>query len=60
MPKEENDPTVDWMKFLNAKSKEAMKMLAEKNEDIKKAMVILEILSKDEKAKWNMKQEKHR
>lgn len=49
--KDENDPIVQWMKFLDAKSKEEMEMLAEKNKDIKKAYDLLHIISKDEKAK---------
>ena len=35
--RDENDPIVQWMEFLDAKSKGEMEMLAEKNKDIKKA-----------------------
>jgi predicted transposase/invertase (TIGR01784 family) len=49
--KDENDPIVQWMEFLDAKSKGAMEMLAEKNKDIKKAYDLLQIISKDEKAR---------
>ena len=47
----ENDPIVRWMKFLNAKSKEVMKVLAQKDKDIEKAVHILEYLSEDEQAR---------
>lgn len=49
--KDENDPIVQWMEFLNAESKGEMEMLAEKNNDIKKAYSLLQIISKDEKAR---------
>jgi len=49
--KDENDPIVQWMEFLDGKSKGVMEMLAEKNKDIKKAYDLLKIISKDEKAK---------
>jgi predicted transposase/invertase (TIGR01784 family) len=49
--KDENDPIVQWMEFLDAKSKGEMEMLAEKNKDIKKAYGLLQIISKDEKAR---------
>ena len=39
------------MEFLDAKSKGVMEMLAEKNKDIKKAYDLLQIRSKDEKAR---------
>ena len=39
------------MEFLDAKSKGVMGMLAEKNKDIKKAYDLLQIRSKDEKAR---------
>ena len=48
---DENDPIVQWMEFLDAKSKGAMEMLAEKNKDIKKAYDLLQVISKDEKAR---------
>jgi len=47
----ENDPIVQWMEFLDGKSKGVMELLAEKNKDIKKAYDLLKIISKDEKAK---------
>lgn len=47
----ENDPIVQWMEFLDAKSKGEMEMLAEKNKDIKKAYDLLQVISKDEKAR---------
>ena len=49
--KDEEDPLVLWMEFLDAKSRGVMEMLAEKNKAIKKAYTVLEILSKDEKAR---------
>lgn len=39
------------MEFLDANSKGAMEMLAKKNKDIKKAFDLLQIISKDEKAR---------
>lgn len=39
------------MELLDAKSKAVMEMLSEKNEDIKKAYDLLEIISNDEKAR---------
>ncbi|MFL0194358.1 Rpn family recombination-promoting nuclease/putative transposase [Clostridium sp. WILCCON 0269] len=47
----ESDPIVQWMEFLDGKSKGVMEMLAEKNKDIKKAYDLLQIISKDEKAR---------
>ncbi|WP_312888299.1 Rpn family recombination-promoting nuclease/putative transposase [Clostridium bowmanii] len=49
--KDENDPIVQWMEFLDAKSKGEMEMLAEKNKDMKKAYGLLQIISKDKKAR---------
>jgi predicted transposase/invertase (TIGR01784 family) len=49
--RDENDPIVQWMEFLDAKSKGVMEMLAEKNTHIKKAYDLLQIISKDEKAR---------
>jgi len=49
--RDENDPIVEWMEFLDAKSKGVIEMLAEKNKDIKKAYDLLQIISKDEKAR---------
>lgn len=51
IPRDEFDHVVEWMEFLDAKSKGVMEMLAEKNQDIKKAYDILQIISKDEKAR---------
>jgi len=51
IPRDEFDPVVEWMEFLDAKSKGVIEMLAEKNQDIKKAYDILQIVSKDEKAR---------
>jgi predicted transposase/invertase (TIGR01784 family) len=51
IPREENDHVVEWMEFLDAKSKGVLEMLAEKNKDIKKAYDILQIISQDEKAR---------
>jgi predicted transposase/invertase (TIGR01784 family) len=39
------------MQFIDAKSKGVMEMLAEKNNDIKKAYDLLQIISKDDKAR---------
>ncbi|ADL52034.1 Rpn family recombination-promoting nuclease/putative transposase [Clostridium cellulovorans] len=47
----EDDPIIQWMEFLDGKSKGVMEMLAEKNESIKKAYNLLKIISKDEKAR---------
>ncbi|WP_333888199.1 Rpn family recombination-promoting nuclease/putative transposase [Clostridium sp.] len=47
----QSDPIVQWMEFLDGKSKGVMEMLAEKNKDIKKAYDLLQIISKDEKAR---------
>jgi predicted transposase/invertase (TIGR01784 family) len=49
--KDANDPIVQWMEFIDAKSKGVMEMLAEKNKDIKKAYDLLKIISKDDKAR---------
>lgn len=51
IPRGENDRIVEWMEFLDAKSKGVIEMLAEKNKDIKKAYDVLQIISKDEKAR---------
>lgn len=48
---DENSPIVQWMEFLDGKSKGVMEMLAKKNENIKKAYDLLQIISKDEKAR---------
>jgi predicted transposase/invertase (TIGR01784 family) len=49
--RDENDRVVQWMEFLDGESKGVMEMLAGKNKDIKKAYDLLQIISKDEKAK---------
>ena len=51
IPRDENNSVVEWMEFLDAKSKGVIEMLAEKNKDIKKAYDLLKIISKDEKAR---------
>jgi len=42
---------VEWMEFIDARSKGVIEMLANKNQDIKKAYDILQNVSKDEKAR---------
>ncbi|WP_263488234.1 Rpn family recombination-promoting nuclease/putative transposase [Clostridium sp. FP2] len=49
--KDENDPIVEWMEFLDGKSKGVMEMLASKNENIKKAYDLLQVISQDENAR---------
>jgi predicted transposase/invertase (TIGR01784 family) len=49
--KDENEPIIQWMMFLQARNKEAFAMLAEKNEKIRKAYNILEVISKDDNAR---------
>ena len=49
--KDENDPVVQWMEFLDGKSRGVMELLAKKNKDIKKAYDLLQVISKDEKAR---------
>lgn len=51
IPKNENEPIIQWMMFLQARNKEVFEMLAEKNEKIRKAYNILESISKDDKAR---------
>jgi conserved hypothetical protein (putative transposase or invertase) len=51
IPKNEEESVVQWMMFLQARNKEAFEMLAEKNEKIRKAYNILEVISKDDKAR---------
>ncbi len=48
---DEADPIVQWMEFLDAKSRGVMEMLAEKNKDIKRAYDVLQVISQDEKAR---------
>lgn len=43
-----DDPSVDWMRFIGAKTKGEMEMLAQKNEAIKDAFNYLKIISQDE------------
>ncbi len=45
--KDENEDIIQWLMFLETKNKEGFEMLAEKNEKIKKAYSILEVISKD-------------
>jgi predicted transposase/invertase (TIGR01784 family) len=47
----EDDPIVQWMEFLDAKSKGVVEVLAGKNKNIKKAYGLLQIISRDEKAR---------
>lgn len=49
--KDSDDKVLDWLKFLDAKSKEGMEMLAEKNENIKTAYEILKRVSKSKEAR---------
>ncbi|SFA81123.1 Rpn family recombination-promoting nuclease/putative transposase [Clostridium frigidicarnis] len=49
--KDENLAITQWMEFIGLKSKEDMEMLAEKNEDIRKAYDLLQVMSKDEKSR---------
>ncbi|KNF09757.1 hypothetical protein CLPU_2c02090 [Gottschalkia purinilytica] len=48
---DEDDETVEWMMFLEADKKEVLDVLGNKNEKIKKATSILEIMSKDKKTR---------
>ncbi|WP_310939924.1 PD-(D/E)XK nuclease family transposase [Clostridium sp. SHJSY1] len=45
---DENEEIIQWMMFLEANNREGLEMLAEKNEKIKKACSILEVISKDD------------
>jgi len=49
--KNENDPIVEWMEFLDGKSKGVMEMLAKKNGNIKKAYDLLQVISQDDNAR---------
>jgi predicted transposase/invertase (TIGR01784 family) len=49
--KDIDDPILEWLKFIDAKSKEGMEMLAEKNENIKTAYEILQRVSKSKEAR---------
>jgi predicted transposase/invertase (TIGR01784 family) len=43
------DPSIDWMRFIGAKSKGEMEMIAKKNKTIEDAFEQLKVISKDEK-----------
>jgi predicted transposase/invertase (TIGR01784 family) len=43
-----DDPSLDWMRFIGARTKGEMEMLARKNEAIKDAFDYLQVISKDE------------
>ena len=45
---DEEDPARAWLEFLNAHSKGEMEMIAEKDNNIKKAYEILQVASMDE------------
>ncbi|GFZ34449.1 transposase [Clostridium zeae] len=49
--KDIDDPILEWLEFIDAKSKEGMEMLAEKNENIKTAYEILQRVSKSKEAR---------
>ena len=49
--KDIDDPILEWLEFIDAKSKEGMEMLAEKNENIKAAYEILQRVSKSKEAR---------
>ncbi len=49
--KDTDDPILDWLEFIDAKSKEGMEMLAKKNENIKAAYEILQRVSKSKEAR---------
>jgi predicted transposase/invertase (TIGR01784 family) len=46
-----DDPIIQWIQFINSKSEGVLKMLTEKNKDIKEAYDYLKIISQDEKAR---------
>jgi len=48
---EDDEAVVEWMRFIGAESEGVMKMLAEKNEGIKKAYDVLKTVSNDEKTR---------
>lgn len=48
---DENDGLTQWMMFLESRSKEVLEMLSEKNNEIKKAYSILQVMSKDKEAR---------
>ena len=43
-----DDPSLDWMRFIGARTKGEMEMLAQNNEAIKDAFDYLQVISKDE------------
>ena len=43
-----DDPAIQWMRFLAARTKGEMEMVAKNNEEIKETLNYLEIISKDE------------
>ncbi len=47
--KSDNTNLYDWLKFLSAESEEEFDMLAKKNDDIKKAVTVVKIISEDER-----------
>lgn len=49
--KDENEEIIQWMEFIGARSREVMEMLSEKNANIRKAYDVLQVISKDEKAR---------
>ncbi len=49
--KDEDTAIIQWLEFIETKSKEVMEMLASKNEDINKAYNKLQVMSKDEKSR---------
>lgn len=46
-----DDPTLEWLEFINAQSKEEFEVLAEKNNNIKTAYEILQVVSKNKEAR---------
>ncbi len=49
--KDNNDPILEWLEFIDSKSKEDMEMLAQNNENIKTAYDILQRVSKSKEAR---------
>ena len=47
----QDDPVVQWMTFIEGKSKGVLEVPAKKNKDIKSAYDLLQIISQDEKAR---------
>jgi len=45
--KDEDDPAIQWLEFINAESEEVMVMLAENNKNIKRAYKVLKAASRD-------------